>query len=251
MRYLISRVHGSIVATVRMHPVLFLLLLLDVATKLLAYLLLPLNQSVGSPLTGLIFHLTLNDYSINTQFANLSENTSLAIALACSWCIEAGTIFALSKTAYSKRRKLGTGILSAVVLLIATVVFASIVHLRSIHTYGLSLFVFVADLLLLVSILRLFKSRYLQTAFAFIVAAVAGNTLSLLYPPFHVVDFLYSPIAHDALHLGIFNLSDLYYYPGFVMLAASPIVVLFRRVGNRNRQRETATLNKTSHDLET
>lgn len=62
---------------------------------------------------------------------------------------------------------------------------------------------------------RMAKSRYFRTVFGLIFCGALGNTLSLLYPPFKVVDFLHF------LKL-VMNFADLYFFFGLLMLIAAP-----------------------------
>jgi hypothetical protein len=58
-------------------------------------------------------------------------------------------------------------------------------------------------------------------ALTLLAAAGLGNLLSLLYPPFEIVDFMYSKVTASILHYGVFNLADLYIPVGWACLAVA------------------------------
>jgi len=63
-----------------------------------------------------------------------------------------------------------------------------------------------------------------------LLAAGIGNGLSLLYPPFRIVDFMYSWLTATVLRLGIFNMADLYIPAGAACLLAAAARYIVRRV---------------------
>ncbi len=58
------------------------------------------------------------------------------------------------------------------------------------------------------------------------VAAATGNFLSLLYPPFGIVDFIWSPPLNHAIGLGIFNFADILWYVGIIMFIVATLTSL-------------------------
>ena len=52
-------------------------------------------------------------------------------------------------------------------------------------------------------------------------AAATGNFLSFLYPPFGIVDFIWSPPLHRAIGLGVFNFADILWNFGIVVFAVA------------------------------
>lgn len=63
------------------------------------------------------------------------------------------------------------------------------------------------------------RSRWWRLGFLLMAAAAMGNLLSHFYPPFAVVDFLYSAPISRVAGFGVFNLADL------VWLAAIPVLL--------------------------
>jgi hypothetical protein len=68
-----------------------------------------------------------------------------------------------------------------------------------------------------------------QYFFALVAGAAFGNFASLLVPPFHVVDFLYSSFVHELIGFGVFNLADLAYLVGLAVPVAAAAAWVIRR----------------------
>jgi lipoprotein signal peptidase len=211
-------------------PLVLILVLIDLASKLLAYWLLPLGKQIPTMLGDVALILTLNKEGIGTQARGIiNGNDALTIALGCAWWVEAIIIVLIAKSKYRKAAKIRLGLLAAVALSIGCAGVSKTVHWHSGQPYLLCVLLRTGNVALVIVLFRLFESAYFRACFGFFLAAAAGNALSLFYPPFRIIDFIYSDWIHSVLRLGIFNLADLYYYPVYVMLALSPIVLLVRR----------------------
>jgi hypothetical protein len=64
-------------------------------------------------------------------------------------------------------------------------------------------------------------------------AGAVGNLLSSVYPPFHVVDFMYSALANRVLGLGVFNFADLCIEAGRVCLVIALLDSIVRWLRRR------------------
>jgi lipoprotein signal peptidase len=67
-------------------------------------------------------------------------------------------------------------------------------------------------------------------------AAGASNLLSLAYPPYHVIDYLWSTPLNRLIGIGVFNIADVFWLLGFLVFAIALIVYVARRVGFGRRQ---------------
>jgi lipoprotein signal peptidase len=65
-----------------------------------------------------------------------------------------------------------------------------------------------------------------------LMAAGIGNLLSLAYPPFQIVDFMYSRLTARLLGLGVFNIADLYIPVSYACLAVGLVQYAVRRSRN-------------------
>jgi lipoprotein signal peptidase len=57
-----------------------------------------------------------------------------------------------------------------------------------------------------------------RRAWRLLAAAGLGNVLSMLLPPFAVVDFVYSKYVHAVFGLAIFNFADVYFEVGLILI---------------------------------
>jgi lipoprotein signal peptidase len=57
-------------------------------------------------------------------------------------------------------------------------------------------------------------------------AAATGNFLSFLYPPFGIVDFIWSPPLHRGIGLGIFNFADILWHFGIIVFVFATLTSL-------------------------
>lgn len=60
-----------------------------------------------------------------------------------------------------------------------------------------------------------------QHACALVAASALGNFLSLCYPPYAIVDFVYSALMRGVFGLGIFNLADVFHLVGLALLGVA------------------------------
>lgn len=67
-------------------------------------------------------------------------------------------------------------------------------------------------------------------------AAGVSNLLSSAYPPYHVVDYLWSNPLNRLLGLGVFNLADVFLLLGFIAFAAALPISVARRFGLGRRE---------------
>jgi lipoprotein signal peptidase len=68
-----------------------------------------------------------------------------------------------------------------------------------------------------------------RPAFLFLAAGAAGNLLSLLLPPFAIVDFLYSKFVTATIGYQVFNVADMYYALGLAVFPAFVIRWIVRQ----------------------
>ena len=78
-----------------------------------------------------------------------------------------------------------------------------------------------------------------------LLAAGIGNFLSLLYPPFRIVDFIYSRLIASVLRYGVFNVADLYIPVGAACLPVAAFQYMVRRFRRfRDSRRSPGTQNR-------
>ena len=76
--------------------------------------------------------------------------------------------------------------------------------------------------------LLLTTNRLWKLGFLLLSASAIGNFLSKLYPPFAIVDYLYSAPLSRVTHLGVINLADAMFLLAIPILALSAIGSLWQ-----------------------
>jgi len=74
-----------------------------------------------------------------------------------------------------------------------------------------------------------------KTTLALFLATALGNLISLFYPPFGVVDFVYSRYLWASMRLGVFNVADACYQVGLAFLAWAILRAVVRRLFGRRK----------------
>jgi len=67
-------------------------------------------------------------------------------------------------------------------------------------------------------------------ACALMAASALGNFLSLCYPPYAIVDFVYSAVTRRVFGLGVFNLADVFHLIGLALLGVAIVRWAARRL---------------------
>jgi lipoprotein signal peptidase len=206
------------------------LLSLDLATKWLAYLLLPRGVEVRD---GALFQLVfaLNEGLLGSYAQeHFGQHGAAALAIRTSVAMT-GLALALLGV-----RKFGLGRRRAILACAAAAVlgyYAGALLSRFCRplTFPARWRVeALARVFLVVVVWRQAQPGPWKAAVAVWMAGVLGNTLSLFTPPFAPIDFVHSSFASSLLGLGIFNLADVY------QLAGIPLAV-FALVQALNRPR--------------
>jgi len=207
---------------------LFVLVAFDLASKAIAYLCLPQDREVSlGPALQLI--LVLNRTGIGTaaiQFVRSERFTQLPIATLAY--LSLGIAVLVVRRFRPVSRPWLTYILAFLIPQVlgrlflphgvaALSSFASVTMHRAAVTF------------LLLVCWDVSTSSPWRPAFLFLSAGAAGNLLSLLLPPFAIVDFLYSKFVSATIGYQVFNVADAYYVLGLAVFPAFVIRWIFRQ----------------------
>jgi hypothetical protein len=208
---------------------------LDLTTKLLALMLLPTSRAVDA---DAIVQLVLrtNSLGIGTWGQALSGDSGLADRAAAGLGMAAVGVLLVStrKSNWSRLRSV-----LAVVGCFVTISILAGLWLRSIETVPMPVGVGLMRLggaVLLASIWWLTPPGWWRLATALLAASATGNLASVVLPPHEVVDFLYSRLVAKSLGWGVFNVADVYYLVGTVVL----VMALIRSLAQRIRARQAS-----------
>lgn len=201
---------------------------LDTITKLLAFAFLPYNEYVEVFGEKLRFYLTYNTGASGTkaqEMAGQFMNPNLYLLLVGGFGLLAGTAIIVTR---NYRFKLWQKTLIPILILFALgfivdKVANSMFFVPS--NYFVSWFTKLGGCVFFLSVIVLVKDDWLRVALTCCLSCGIGNLLSHFYPPFAIVDFIYSPFLHKWLHLNICNIADVL-IDVFLILAVLRFVVL-------------------------
>jgi lipoprotein signal peptidase len=223
------------------------IVLLDLATKLLANHFLPYEEYVAIMNDHFFFCLTYNLTPSNfhlEQFTQDIKNKNLYFFLNIGNAFMLlGYYHYIKNKAYPKRYKIGTGFL---LYIINNVVVDILLHHCSDIAISVPLFRIITMALVLFFWGYFFyhtTNRYVRLFELFIIGCGIGNGLSLFYPPYGVIDFVYIPFLYTNNIMGIFNVADVFWALGVIGLMVSGIVFLLhwlykRFTSKKNTQKE-------------
>lgn len=210
------------------HFVLASLVAVDVATKQLAFRLLPAGATAEGD-TGFGFHLTLNEWGVlgGVQgVAAVTANSVYTLLLAA----------ALLGLALMVRWLSATGMSFAARLLVGSVLFVIVANLVQFVARPFAYVTLPPDLVInsirasaLVMSLTLYsvsRSAMGCAVFTLLSAGSLANGLSYVYPPFEVIDFLRVPVPGFQGAFGVINLADVYIVAAILAALAWPPVAL-------------------------
>lgn len=231
----------------RRHAALFAMVLADACTKLVAFGLLPHEETVRL-LPGLRLRLAINEWGVMGGVQGLgpvAARPAYTMLLAAGLLVLAASILRLASTrrSFGRRVALGAAVFLGVAFaaeagseVLPAVPFPADVVVTTIR---------VAALALALAFYAASRAAGARAAFTLLAAGAVANAASALYPPFSVVDFLVVPLAplsflmgrhgagFDASTVGVVNLADLYLFAFPLALAAWPLAAAARRARRR------------------
>jgi len=203
------------------------LVLIDLASKVAAHNLLPLEKPSIEISDALFLYLTINETGVGApQRAMYDAFPSIGFAGAFAFVAESAVVLALARTRIRTLFRILIGVGSWLALMLGALACSLLIDLNYSNQYVWHLFY------------RCSKTAYFRVCFSFWVAGAAGNIVSYFYPPFGIVDFVYLPWLRYVLGGNIYNFADLYLLACCIMLLAAPGRFLAMRLFARLRTRD-------------
>jgi lipoprotein signal peptidase len=194
------------------------LVVLDAVTKIVAYWALPQGADISHEAT-LQFVLRVNPVGLGSYAHDVLANPHgyevLIFDLVFS-CLVGVSLFVAAWRRALRARTIVALIVLAVVGGYLGALASQRVPVISIETVGLTCRAM--QTLMWAAIWFTVSSTFWRLGSALLLAAGLGNLLSYLYPPFGIVDFLWSAPIHGVVDFGVFNIADamlLLSYPVF------------------------------------
>ena len=208
--------------------------LADLTTKMLACWLLPYNKEVRIAGEKLYLYLTYNFGAMGGQAEYIlgevnKANTKLVFSALAA--ITIGTYLLLIQKATLKlawKIVIGLAIYLLLVLCIETMYETIQLPFPDHFT---SWFTKVGATFLYSSIFYVLQNKVLKVLIAVILGCGLGNLINHFYPPYHVVDFIYSDFLYRWWKMGIFNLADLVLNITEIMIVFYLLYLLGKRIG--------------------
>jgi lipoprotein signal peptidase len=205
--------------------------LIDHATKLAAHYLLPFEREVVVWPGGLSVVSALNETSGTLQ-DRLFEEQKPATAIA--YLVMAAIAFLLSR---SEKRLCAIFIGIAISTLVAGILASILPSRLNIDPFDFRMF-YVFTLLTFVTILcYISRQWYFRAGFGLILGGTLGNLVSIFYPPFRVVDFIYIPTLSSARLFApffngtyIFNVADVCICGGTLLVHLAFVSILLKKL---------------------
>ncbi len=192
--------------------IIFGVFLSDLITKMMACWLLPYNEEVGIAGEKLYLYLTYNFGAMGGQaefvFGEVNKANTKLVCFALA-AITIGTYLLLIQKATLKlawKIVIGLAIYLLLVLCIETMYETITISFSNHFT---SWFKMLGSILLYSIIFHVLQNKVLKTLIAVALGCGLGNLINHFYPPYHVVDFIYSDFLYRWWKMGIFNLADL------------------------------------------
>jgi hypothetical protein len=217
----------------RWAPLLILVAVLaDHATKIAAHYLLPFEREVVVWPGRLSFFSALNETS-GTRQGRLSEELT-PVPLAIAYLVMAAIAFLLSR---SEKRLRAIFIGIAISVLVAGILVNILPSRLNIDPFDVRMF-YVFTLVTFVTILcYISRQWYFRAGFGLILGGALGNLVSIFYPPFRVVDFIYIPTLSSAGLFApffngtyIFNVADVCICAGTLLVHLAFVSILLKKL---------------------
>lgn len=194
---------------------------LDLITKLVAYFMLPYNEDVTIVGEDLYLYLTYNFEATGGQAAyilgDLSKENAKMILSPIACMILGVYIFMSQKFTLELPWKVAIGV--TIYLILSLIVEISYQTIEvDFSNHFTSWFTKLGAVILYSSIFFVLANKVLKTLLAIILGCGLGNLINHFYPPYHIIDFMYSEHLYQWLKMGIFNFAD-------VLLNATELVL--------------------------
>lgn len=223
------------------------IVLLDLATKLLANYFLPYEEYVAIINDHFFFCLSYNLTPSNFHLEQLTlgipnKNLYFLLNIGNSFML-LGYYHYIKNKAYPKRYKIGIGFLLYIIGVIVVSIVLDYCPDIAIPTHPFRIITMAFALFFWGYIFYNTKRNSFRIFQLFIIGCGIGNGLSLFYPPYGVIDFVYIPFLYTNNIMGIFNVADVFWALGVIGLMVSGIVFLLhwlykRFTSKKNTQKE-------------
>ncbi len=220
------------------------IIILDTITKLLANAYLPFEQYVDVFARDVQFYLTYNTGAAGSKAQDVSSqflNPNLYLFCVGAFGILLGISLIVTRKVHFKGWQKALFIVSTLLALgiIIDQLANSTIWFPS--NYTVSWFSKLGGIVAYVGVLVLVKDKWIKIGLLAIIACGTSNLLNHFYPPYNVIDFIYSPLLYEWVHLAICNVADILIDVCLVLLATRVIFLGFKGLQRKNSPIHVAT----------
>jgi len=204
---------------------MFSLVSADLFTKLIAYHLIPTSGRWFSIGDYFYIQLVISNPGFGSQYRQLyGDSQTFSLLSSFALFLFAPSVFIISRTKLTMFLKIVLGLSLYFLLYAITILLSKSVVVPHLNSFVLSFISKTSAVAVIFTLLSVSSSFYYQLSFSILLAGGIGNTLSFLYPPFKIVDFIYCDLLFKLLHTTVFNLADLYVDIFYVLF---PTVIIY------------------------
>ena len=228
----------------RIVRLIFIIVVADLATKILALNTLPFQQNIFLIGDKISFYLTFNEEATGGHAGylleqELNKNQTLILSAAGAFII-IGFVFFIRNQNIKKLFKwllvIGAYILTTIVLEL----FKTSLTIE-VNNWTASLVSKIAGISIYLTILTFVKNSQLKLFFWIVISAGLGNLLSHFYHPYRIVDFINIEGSYELLRIGVFNLADLAFDVGIIGVIVTLIVLTINKIKSKRPTTDSKT----------
>ena len=206
----------------------------DAIVKLAAFLFLQPNQPIKQCLICVVLRINYSNLGSAAQSLVRSQGELVLVRSTFFSLFFANALLVLSASGHLKR-------LAVTIVFICTLIISAVFsgYLPKFGGFSYSTIAatsHVAGTFLWVVIWIISTSTVWRISAFLFAAAGASNSLSLLYPPYHVVDYLWSSPLNHAIGVGVFNIADVLWLFGWPVLGLALLMSVVPSAWYRRRR---------------
>lgn len=240
--------------------ILIILVLIDIISKIIIYLLLPDFSEILIIKSFLSFYKTYNDTGLAGGTQSLLQYKSLIIIGSLLYFIFGFLTLFIKYFKNNKKIKFLIIVISIFFIIIIIYFSSQFSKLfENINNYFFVILRSIGPVLFVFSLFLVIKEKYVKIMFMMLLAGNIGNFLSSFYPPFKVVDFIriIIPFSFDITEYTfsisdfIFNIADIYIFIFILLLLILPIYLLLKlinRLISKGKNKQNFTINTNEHN---
>ncbi len=205
------------------------IVLVDLISKIVFYYLIPKNEPFYLFNSKSYFY-TITNEELSYQVSSIMEKSNISVnqvfVILFTYLILGLYILAVRKLNLKKSIKVLLGLLIFILGAILSSAFTVFWGSIDIPNLVFEIVRFSGPILLGFAFFSISKDCYLKFIITAFISAGIGNALSLFYPPFVVIDFLFIDILNRIFNTGVMNIADIIINISMILMVAYILIYL-------------------------